>query len=90
MHAQTRAGVDEDFSALLSDLAHHVRNEESGCDSYVVTRAMGSREHFVIHARFFDWDAFEAHADTGHMQKLMPRLSALLASPLVMEIYLEV
>lgn len=88
--AETKPGADEDFAALLDDLAWHVRNEEPACTSYVVTRAMGSPSHFAIHARFEDWAAFEAHPDSAHMAKLMPRLSALLASPLAMEIYLEV
>jgi quinol monooxygenase YgiN len=89
MRAETRDGVDEQFQALLSDLAHRVRAEEIGCESYVVTRAMGSSEHFVIHARFSDWAAFEGHPDTPHFQRFMPRLNALLASPVAMEIYLE-
>lgn len=88
--AVTKQGADEDFALLISDLAYHVRNEEPGCQSYVVTRAMGSPRHFVIHTRFDDWQAFEAHADTQHMAKLMPRLSALLVAPLAMEIFLEV
>src|SRR5690349_19512677 len=82
LRAETKPGRDEDFAALLGDLAFHVRNEEPGCESYVVTRAMGSPSHFAVHARFDDWHAFEAHADTAHMAKLMPRLSALLAAPL--------
>jgi quinol monooxygenase YgiN len=88
--AETKPGADEDFAALIGDLAWHVRNEEPACTSYVVTRAMGSPSHFAIHARFEDWDAFESHPDSAHMAKLMPRLSALLVSPLAMEIFLEV
>lgn len=88
--AETKPGADEDFALLISDLAYHVRNEEPGCESYVVTRAMGSPRHFAVHTRFDDWQAFEAHADTQHMAKLMPRLSALLVQPLAMEIFLEV
>jgi quinol monooxygenase YgiN len=90
LRAETRPGVDNEFEALMSDLAHHVRAAEAGCDSYTVTRAMGSEAHFVVHARFLDWDAFEGHADTPHLNRLMPRLSALLAAPLSMEIFLEV
>jgi quinol monooxygenase YgiN len=90
LKAETKPGADGDFALLISDLAHHVRNEEPGCQSYVVTRAMGSPRHFAIHTRFDDWQAFEAHADTQHMAKLMPRLNALLAAPLAMEIFLEV
>lgn len=90
LRAETKPGADEDFAALVSDLAFHVRNDEPSCQSYVITRAMGSPRHFAIHTRFDDWQAFEAHADTQHMAKLMPRLSALLAAPLAMEIFLEV
>ena len=74
----------------MSDLARHVRAEEAGCDSYTVTRAMGSQAHFAVHARFLDWSAFEEHAETPHLNRLMPRLNALLASPISMEIFLEV
>ncbi len=88
--AETRQGADEEFASLIADLAWHVRNEEPACEAYVVTRAMGSSKHFAIHTRFDDWHAFEAHADTPHMAKLMPRLSALLVAPLTLEIYREV
>lgn len=90
MRAEVREGADEDFEHLLSDLARAVNADEPGCESYVATRAMGSKEHFVMHARFMDWRAFEGHAETAHMTELMPRLNALLAGPLVMEIYLEI
>ena len=82
-------GINGLRDALLSDLAHRVRAEEIGCESYVVTRAMGSSEHFVIHARFSDWASFEGHPDTPHFKRFMPRLNALLASPVAMEIYVE-
>jgi quinol monooxygenase YgiN len=90
LRAETLQGADAEFAALISDLAHAVRTDEPGCSSYVVTRAMGSKAHFAVHARFADWDAFEDHADTAHLKRLMPRLSALLAQPLSMEIFLEV
>jgi quinol monooxygenase YgiN len=51
---------------------------------------MGSPEHFAVHARFQDWSAFEGHAETPHLKRAMPRINALLASPLALEIYLEV
>src|SRR5262245_44588968 len=78
LRAETHPGADDEFETLISDLAHHVRAGEAGCDSYTVTRAMGSQAHFVVHARFLDWGAFESHADTPHMSRFMPRLSALL------------
>lgn len=90
MRAETKTGQDDAFESIIGDLAHMVRNDEPGCDSYVVTRALGSRAHFAVHARFSDWSAFEGHADTEHMQRLMPRLSALLAAPISMEIFFEV
>jgi quinol monooxygenase YgiN len=90
LRAEARRGFDDEFAALMNDLAHLVRTEEPGCESYVVTRAMGSLAHFVMHARFSNWRAFEAHADTPHLTRLMPRLNALLAAPIAMEIFLEV
>ncbi len=90
VRAETLPGRDEEFAALIGDLAQIVRNEEGGCESYVVTRAMGSRDHFAVHARFLDWEAFEGHAETPHLSRLMPRLTALLAAPVSMEIFLEI
>lgn len=90
VRAETRSGSGGEFAAILSDLAHKVRNEEDGCTSYFVTRAMGSPEHFAVHARFADWTAFKEHADTPHLKRAMPRINALLVSPLALEIYLEV
>ena len=90
LRAEARRGFDDEFAALMSDLAHHIRTDEPGCQSYVVTLAMGSLAHFVMHARFDDWRAFEAHAETPLIKRLMPRLNALLASPIAMELFLEV
>ena len=90
VRVETRAGVGGEFLSIVSDLAHRVRNEEDGCTSYHVTRAMGSPDHFAVHARFEDWAAFQGHADTPHLKRAMPRINALLASPFALEIYLEV
>jgi quinol monooxygenase YgiN len=90
VRAETRPGADEEFEALLRDLAHRVCAEEKGCVSYVVTRPLGSREHFAVHARFSDWTAFKDHAETEHLKRVMPRMTALLASPVSMEIFFEV
>jgi quinol monooxygenase YgiN len=90
MRAETNPGEDEEFEALMSDLAYSVRSDETGCRSYVVTRELGSRAHFAIHARFANWQSFERHADTPHMTRALPRLSARLAAPLSMEIFMEV
>ncbi len=90
MRAQTRPGADGEVEALLRDLSEHVRAEEPGCAAYVVTRVLGSRSHFAIHAQFADMTAFEQHAETEHLKRAMPRLSALLAAPLSMELFFAV
>ncbi|MGD9968725.1 MAG: putative quinol monooxygenase [Hyphomonadaceae bacterium] len=90
VRAESRIGAGAELAALLSDLAYSVREDEEGCTSYVLTRMMGSPEHFALHARFVDWRAFEEHAETPHLRRLMPRINALLAAPFTMEIFLEV
>ena len=90
MRAETRPGVDREVEALLRDLSHRVRAGEPGCEAYVVTRMLGSRSHFAIHAQFEDMAAFEQHAETEHLKQAMPRLSALLAAPLSMELFFAV
>jgi len=89
LRAEAHVDADEDVEWLLNDLALRVRADEPGCTSYVVTRMMGSREHFAVHARFANWDAFNAHAETPHMERVLPRLTALLATPVSMELFLE-
>jgi quinol monooxygenase YgiN len=89
-HVEAKQGGEEACEALLGDLARRVCADEPGCEAYVVTRAMGESVRFVIHARFTDWRAFEEHADTKHMSRIMPRLTALLATPLAMELFLEI
>ena len=90
VRVETLSGKSGEFASILSDLAYRVRNEEDGCTSYHVTRAMGSSDVFAVHARFEDWAAFRGHADTAHMKRALPRINALLASPIAMELYLEV
>jgi quinol monooxygenase YgiN len=89
VRAVARAGADEELASLLDDLALSVRADEPGCLSYVVTRMMGSTEHFAVHARFSSWGAFNAHAETPHLTRVLPRLTALLATPVSMELFLE-
>ena len=90
VRVETLSGKSGEFASILSDLAYRVRNEEDGSTSYHVTRAMGSTDVFAVHARFEDWAAFKGHADTAHMKRALPRINALLASPIAMELYLEV
>lgn len=87
---ETREGAGEACEALLRDFAFLVEADEPGCRSYVVTRTLGSRTHFAAHARFADMRAFEAHADTDHMKRVMPRLNALLTAPISMEIFFAI
>lgn len=86
LRAEIHPGFDTEAEALLRELALSVRDAEVGCDSYVVTREIGSRNHFAVHAQFANMDAFERHADTLLMAKAMPRLNALLATPMSMEL----
>ncbi len=90
MRAETLLGADEEFETLMREFSTNVLSEEPGCSSYVVTRAMGSRQHFAVHAAFSDWRAFEDHAETGHLARALTRLSPLLASPISMEIFVAV
>ncbi len=89
VRAEAHAGADEDLATLLADLAVHVHADEPGCTFYVVTRMLGSSEHFAVHARFASWDAFEKHAETAHLTRVLPRLTSLLATPISMELFLE-
>jgi quinol monooxygenase YgiN len=90
LRGEARAGAGSDVERLIGDFARRVRAKESGCLSYVVTRALGSRTQFVIHARFSSWSAFREHGETAHMRTLLPRLTSLLAAPVSVEIFLEV
>lgn len=90
VRGEARDGAEHEFEDLLKDLAYSVDAEEPGCTSYLVTRQMGSHRHFVVHARFVDWRAFQRHAETAHFNSVLPRLNALLAAPVSMEIFLEI
>lgn len=89
IRAQSRVGADEELASLLAELASRVRADEPECMSYVVTRMIGSTEQFAVHARFASWNAFNAHAETPHLSRVLPRLPALLATPISMELFLE-
>lgn len=88
--AVTRPGCDEQVAALLREIAERVDEHEPECWSYVVTRQIGSREHFAVHARFSSFAAFTAHAETPHLTDALPRLTPLLTTPISMEIFLEI
>jgi quinol monooxygenase YgiN len=88
--AEVFAGRDEEVEFLLNDMALQIKANEKACTSYAVTRLLGTRTHFAIHARFSDWAAFKAHPETPHMERLLARLSPLLAAPVSLEIFLEV
>src|SRR5512147_31905 len=83
--AEVFAGRDDEFEFLLSDMALQVKAHEKACTSYSVTRQLGSRTHFAIHVRFVNWAAFKAHPETPHMERLLARLSPMLAAPISLE-----
>lgn len=87
--AQTKPGLADQFETLLNDFVFTVQSEERGCASYVATRLLGSENHFAVHARFHGWHSFQRHAVTAHMKRALPRLSALLATPVSLEIFIE-
>jgi quinol monooxygenase YgiN len=76
--------------ALLQDLADDIRTDEPGCLSYNVTRSLGSHTHFAVHARFENMRAFQRHGLTRHMKRTMADLKARLATPVSLEVFLEV
>jgi quinol monooxygenase YgiN len=90
VRAETKPGAEDEFEALLRDLAFHIDADEAGCAAYVVTREMGSLSRFAVHARFVDWRAFQRHGETPHFNRALPRLTALMATPVSLEIFLEV
>ncbi|HRP12692.1 MAG TPA: antibiotic biosynthesis monooxygenase, partial [Terricaulis sp.] len=65
----------------LAALAAAVRAGEAGCTSYYVTHSIGAPQHFAAHARFSDWAAFKAHAETAHMEAALARITPRLAAP---------
>lgn len=89
VRAEAREGAQERVGALLRAYAHQVRSEELGCDSYTVTCLIGSDQYFAAHGRFIDWDAFTAHGETEHLHKLMEQMTPHLATPISIEIYVE-
>lgn len=89
MRFEALPGVEDRLEDFLGDFAFTVRTEEGGCMSYLVTRPIGTQTHFVVHARFADWGAFELHSEAAHLERAMARLSPLLAAPLSMEIFAE-
>ncbi|MBX3511332.1 MAG: antibiotic biosynthesis monooxygenase [Hyphomonadaceae bacterium] len=90
MRADAAPESAEHFAALLADHASNVRQEEPGCASYVVTRAIGAPAHFAVHARFVNWSAFKAHGETAHLERVLPQLAAQMATPVSVEIFFEV
>lgn len=90
LRAETHPGREGEFLRLVGEFARKVREHEPDCLSYSITRVLGAKEHFAVHARFRGWQPLEAHAETPHLNAAMPRLMALLASAVSMEIFLEV
>lgn len=81
---------DGRVAQMMAQFAESVETDEPGCTYYAVTRQIGSPRHFAAHARFVDWDAFNAHADTAHMRAALPELTAVLATPIALEIFVEI
>jgi quinol monooxygenase YgiN len=87
---ETRIGAERSVQAALQKLARAVRAEEVGCTGFHLTRPLGTAGHFVVHARFSDWRAFEAHAETAHMECALAHITPELTAPMALEIFLEV
>ncbi|MGE0595404.1 MAG: putative quinol monooxygenase [Hyphomonadaceae bacterium] len=89
LRAEAKPGAQQELLALWSDFAFQVTEDEPTCMSYVLTHELGSPTHFAAHARFTDIAAFERHAEAPHLARALRRLSALLATPITIELFLE-
>jgi len=87
---EAAAGAADAVAKELAGFAQAVRAGEAGCTSYYVTHSIGAPQHFAAHARFCDWAAFKAHAETAHMEAALARITPRLAAPVSLEIFLEV
>lgn len=87
---EAAVGAEAALGRALGAFAAVVRAEETACTSYYVTHHAGAPTHFAVHVRFADWAAFKAHPETPHMARALPRISALLAAPMALEIFFEV
>ena len=88
--AEAHVEDEDQVEALLQDLATDIRMDEPGCLSYSVTRSLGSATHFAVHAQFQSMRAFQRHGLTRHMKRAMADLKARLATPVSLEVFLEV
>jgi len=75
---------------VLGRLAAAVAGDEPRCTSFYVTRPIGAPLHFAVHARFTDWAAFKAHAETAHMTHALAGIRPALAAPMALEIFFEI
>ena len=79
-------GEQKAFEAAMQELAAEVRAAEPGCLLYEVYKKEGSDIEYVVLERYASREAMEAHAQSAHFQRMMPRLAPLLGGPLDIEV----
>jgi quinol monooxygenase YgiN len=79
-------GMEEEFSALISNLAKQVRALEPGCTRYAPQQVLTSPREFFILCSFKSWEDYEIHGDMPHCRAALPDLQRMLDGPPVFEV----
>ena len=64
-----REGEEEAVAAVLRELAEESRREP-GCIDYRVTRSLDDPRTFLLYEEYVDADAFQAHRESEHFERL--------------------
>ncbi len=82
---QAKDGQGDAVAAALTEMATLVREHESGCAMYQVSRKQDDANSFILYEQYVDQAAVDAHRETAHFQKyvldaIVPMLDTRVAA----------
>lgn len=83
-------GKDEEFVAVMTELAGEVRKNEPGCTLYQLCKSQGEPGLYVMLERYASQQALADHSKTAHFRAAMPKLGPLLDGAAQIDILQEV
>jgi quinol monooxygenase YgiN len=77
---RVKAGFEQDFERLFQRLREEMRLHEPGCLLYSLPRSRKDARDYIVHERYADQAALDAHQKSSHGAVFFPKMRAILES----------
>jgi quinol monooxygenase YgiN len=79
-HVVVKAGCENEFERMFTELRGEMRKHEPGCVYYSLLKSRTSPRTYIVEEQYRDHAAWEAHESSMHGKRYFPRIRTILES----------